>query len=69
MKDNFSEKDNVCYIFLLDQSGSMSGERIELCKNSLLLFLQSLNEKCYFQLIGFGSTYEYYTDKPLNIIK
>ena len=63
------EKDNVCYIFLLDQSGSMSGERIELCKNSLLLFLQSLNEKCYFLLIRFGSTYEYYTDKPLEYNK
>ena len=37
----------------------MSGNRIELCTKSLLLFLQSLNQKSYFQLVGFGSNYEY----------
>ena len=61
-KKNTNKK---CYIFLLDQSGSMSGESIELCKKALLLFLQSLNEDFFFQLIGFGSNYEYYTSEPL----
>ena len=46
-------------IFLLDQSGSMSGEKIELIKNALILFLQSLNKGNYFQLIGFGSSFEF----------
>ena len=46
-KDN---KSKVCYIFLLDQSGSMSGERINLSCKSLLLFLQSLDENSYIQL-------------------
>ena len=58
-----------CYIFLLDQSGSMSGENIELCKNALILFLQSLNKGSYFQLIGFGSTFEYYNKEPLEYNK
>ena len=58
-----------CYIFLLDQSGSMSGNRIELCNKALLLFLQSLNENCWFQLIGFGSNYEYYAKEPLEYNK
>ena len=58
-----------CFIFLLDQSGSMSGGRIELCCKALLLFLQSLDENCYFQLIGFGSDYEYYTTEPLEYNK
>ena len=36
--------------------------------------MQSLNDGCYFQLIGFGSNFEYYTNEPLeynneNIIK
>ena len=60
-----NNNDNACYIFLLDQSGSMSGQSIEICKKSLLLFLQSLNNGCYFQLIGFGSDFEYYTNEPL----
>ena len=54
---------------LLDQSGSMFGERIELCNKALLLFLKSLNEDCYFQLIGFGSSFEYYNKEPLEYNK
>ena len=71
IKNNEEEKENpeICYIFLLDQSGSMSGNRIELCSKALLLFLQSLNEKSYFQLVGFGSSYEYYSEKPLEYNK
>ena len=71
IKNNEDEKENpeICYIFLLDQSGSMSGNRIELCSKALLLFLQSLNEKSYFQLVGFGSNYEYYSEKPLEYNK
>ena len=70
-KDKVDKKsnDNTCYIFLLDQSGSMSGSRIELCNKALLLFLQSLNEGCFFQLIGFGSDFEYYTKEPLEYNK
>ena len=60
IKSNEEEMPEICYIFLLDQSGSMSGERMKLCSKALLLFLQSLNEKCYFQLVGFGSNYEYF---------
>ena len=60
-----NKKQKECYIFLLDQSGSMSGERINLSCKSLLLFLQSLNENCYFQLIGFGSDFKFFSDKPL----
>ena len=68
-KDEEKNKDNACYIFLLDQSGSMSGSRIDLCNKALLLFLQSLNEGCFFQLIGFGSRFEYYTKEPLEYNK
>ena len=50
---------------LLDQSSSMSGERMKLCYKALLLFLQSLNKKCYFQLVRFGSNYEYFSKIPL----
>ena len=66
-EENNAQKE--CYIFLLDQSGSMSGERIDLSCKSLLLFLQSLNENCYFQLIGFGSDSKFFSDKPLEYNK
>ena len=59
----------ICYIFLLDQSGSMEGERMNLSCKSLLIFLQSLNQNFYFQLIGFGSDYEYYSNEPLEYNK
>ena len=68
-KEEEKNKDNACYIFLLDQSGSMSGRRIDLCNKALLLFLQSLNEGCFFQLIGFGSRFEYYNQEPLEYNK
>ena len=59
-KEKEKEKPKECYIFLLDQSGSMDGKRINLSCKSLLLFLQSLNKNCYFQLIGFGSDFEFF---------
>ena len=53
------------FIFLIDQSGSMSGSSIKIVCESLLLFLQSLPKDSYFQLIGFGSTYYKINDKPV----
>ena len=53
------------FIFLIDQSGSMSGKSIDLVKQSLLLFIQSLPAKSYFQLIGFGSDYKKYNSEPV----
>ena len=52
------------FIFLIDQSGSMSGKPIELVRKALLLFIQSLPEKSYFQLIGFGSDFKKYNKEP-----
>ena len=54
-----------CFIFLIDQSGSMSGKPINLVKEALILFLHSLNEGSYFQLIGFGSNYIKHNKIPL----
>ena len=47
----------------------MSGKSIELVKQSLLLFIQSLPAKSYFQLIGFGSDYKKYNSKPVEYNK
>ncbi|KIM34058.1 hypothetical protein M408DRAFT_325583 [Serendipita vermifera MAFF 305830] len=44
------------YIFLVDRSGSMSGQRIEAVRNALQIMLRSLpSRKTTFNIISFGS--------------
>ena len=54
------------FIFLLDQSGSMSGKPMNLAIESLIFCLQSLPKNSYYLLIGFGSSFHYiYSKKPV----
>ena len=46
------------FIFLVDRSGSMSGEFIKSARETLILFLKSIPPGCSFNIIGFGSNYE-----------
>ena len=59
-EENVTNETPGLFIFLIDQSGSMEGNTIELVKSSLLLFIQSLPKESYFQLIGFGSDFKKY---------
>ena len=54
----FKLKEIPCeLIFLLDRSGSMEGNPTELVRNAMLVFLKSIPENSYFNIIGFGSTF------------
>ena len=46
------------FIFLLDRSGSMSGSNIEMAKEALKLFIQSLPQGAMFEVVSFGSRFE-----------
>ena len=64
-EDNIINETPGLFVFLVDQSGSMSGKSIELVKQALLLFIQSLPANSYFQLIGFGSNFIKYNEEPV----
>ncbi|XP_062417043.1 von Willebrand factor A domain-containing protein 5A-like isoform X2 [Pungitius pungitius] len=47
------------FVFLLDRSGSMQGERIKNARDTLLLLLKSVPLGCYFNIYSFGSSFEH----------
>ncbi len=62
--ENFSGN----FVFIVDRSGSMYGDRIEMAKDSLIYFLKSLpNTNSKFNIISFGSTYEKIFDNFVDI--
>ena len=57
------------FIFLIDQSYSMQNGGIYVAREALVLFLQSLPAKSYYQIIGYGSDYVKYNKEPLEYIQ
>jgi hypothetical protein len=53
------------FIFLVDRSGSMSGSFIKSASETLVLFMKSLPEGCYFNIYGFGSSYTHLFDSSV----
>lgn len=61
-KDEIIPKDIV---FVLDRSGSMSGEKIEQAKNALKFCINNLNREDKFNLITFSSDVDKFADEML----
>ena len=45
------------FVFILDRSGSMSGNRIQMAIQALQYFLKSIPPDSYFNVVSFGSSY------------
>ncbi|CAG2190010.1 unnamed protein product [Mytilus edulis] len=61
------------FIFVIDRSGSMHGDRMAKSKETLLLLLKSLPMDCLFNIVSFGSNHtflfkksEEYNERTLN---
>ena len=61
----YHETDNNEFIILVDCSGSMSGSPINRTKEALEIFIRSLPTSCTFNVIRFGSNFEFLFEEPV----
>lgn len=57
------DQEGGSYIFLVDRSGSMSGESIRLTREAMVLFMRSLPVGSKFQIISYGTNFHYFSGK------
>ena len=64
-KEEENDHNGEEFIFIVDCSGSMSGYQIRVAAQCLLIFIKSLPENCYFNVVRFGSDYVPLFEKPV----
>jgi uncharacterized protein YegL len=56
--DSIRSVDVAEYVFVIDCSGSMSGNEIEMAKDSLQIMMHSIPQNSFFNIVRFGSRFE-----------
>ena len=65
----FSDGKNFIFVFIVDRSGSMSGQRMATCVTALKFFMKSLPRGSKFSIISFGSSFDYMRIDGSNLIE
>ncbi|OUM62671.1 hypothetical protein PIROE2DRAFT_69472 [Piromyces sp. E2] len=60
-----NENSKIEIIFLIDQSGSMHGWKLDYLKDALNIFLKSIPTDSYFNIVTFGTYYESLFEKSV----
>lgn len=58
---NFETPGN--YVFVIDRSGSMGGNPMKMANEALVILLKSLSEGSTFNIVSFGSEFEFLCDE------
>eukprot|EP00358_Blepharisma_japonicum_P000490 CAMPEP_0202947418 /NCGR_PEP_ID=MMETSP1395-20130829/11580_1 /ASSEMBLY_ACC=CAM_ASM_000871 /TAXON_ID=5961 /ORGANISM="Blepharisma japonicum, Strain Stock R1072" /LENGTH=752 /DNA_ID=CAMNT_0049648657 /DNA_START=120 /DNA_END=2378 /DNA_ORIENTATION=+ len=53
------------FLFVIDRSGSMQGDRINLAKKAAVLFLKSLPPGSVFNVVSFGNRFDWLNQSPI----
>lgn len=61
--DAIEDDKNERYIFLIDISDTMNGEKLEEAKNALQLCIRNLSEGDTFDIVAMGNTLKYFCDE------
>ena len=57
IEDPATKDKKTIFIFLVDRSGSMRGQKMDMTNNALKLFIQSLPPNSAFEIISFGTSF------------
>lgn len=63
-----SAEGNKEFIFILDRSGSMNGEKIFQLRSAMRTIMESLPADSLFNIVGFGSTYEFLFEEGSELV-
>ncbi|KZL91182.1 VIT and vWA domain-containing protein [Clostridium magnum] len=63
--EDFEEEKNESYVFLIDISETMKGNKIEQAKNALQLCIRNLSEEDTFDIVAMGDSLKYFWDEGM----